>query len=126
MSCCNKYDKYCPPPPSTSPPLPPSNLQSKLDIGTKQAEASIPSKSMMHISFPPISSILIIRAHSFPRQNLTNSAVNLVNSAAYRGKADEIPRLTTDTHLHFRGLIKSSINKSNTCYELMNQSLFIH
>jgi len=37
------------------------------------------------------------RAHSFPQQNLTNSAANLVNSADHRGKADEIPRLTTDT-----------------------------
>src|SRR6218665_2913567 len=35
---------------------------------------------------------LTIRAHSFPRQNLTNSAANLVNSAAHRSKADEIPR----------------------------------
>jgi len=51
--------------------------------------------------------ILITRAHSFPRQNLTNSAANLVNSAAHRGKADEIPRLTADTQLNFRGLIKS-------------------
>jgi len=50
---------------------------------------------------------LIIRAHGFPRQNLTNSAANLVNSAAHRGKADEIPRLTAVTQLNFRGLIKS-------------------
>ena len=50
---------------------------------------------------------LINRAHSFPRQNLTNSAANLVNSAAYRGKADEILRLTAATQLNFRGLIKS-------------------
>ena len=50
---------------------------------------------------------IITRAHSFPRQNLTNSAVNLVNSAAHRGKADEIPRLTAATQLNFRGLIKS-------------------
>ena len=70
----------------------------------------------------------MIRAHSFPRQNLTNSATNLVNStanlvnsaanlvnsaanlvnsAAHRGKAEEIPRLTADTQLNFRGLIKS-------------------
>jgi len=28
--------------------------------------------------------------YCFPRQNLVNSAVNLVNSAAHRGKADEI------------------------------------
>ena len=50
---------------------------------------------------------LISWAHSFPRQNLTNSAANLVNSAAHRGKADEILRLTADTQLNFRGLIKS-------------------
>jgi len=50
---------------------------------------------------------MISRAHSFPRKNLTNSAANLVNSAAYRGKADEIPRLTAATQLNFRGLIKS-------------------
>ena len=31
--------------------------------------------------------VLMTRAHSFLRQNLTNSAANLVNSAAYRGKA---------------------------------------
>jgi len=49
----------------------------------------------------------IIRAHSFPRQNLTNSASNFVNSAAHRGKADEIPQLTADTQLNFRNLIKS-------------------
>src|SRR6218665_3711511 len=49
----------------------------------------------------------ITRAHSFPRKNLTNSATNLVNSAAHRGKADEIPRLTAGTQLNFRGLIKS-------------------
>ena len=51
--------------------------------------------------------VMISRAHSFPRQNLTNSAANLVNSSAHRGKADEIPRLTADTQLNFRGLIKS-------------------
>ena len=51
--------------------------------------------------------IMIIRAHSFPRQNLTNSAANLVNSAAHHGKAAEIPRLTADTQLIFRGLNKS-------------------
>src|SRR6218665_1526215 len=50
---------------------------------------------------------LITRAHSFPRQNLTNSAANLVNSAVHRGKADEIPRLTAATQLNSRGLIKS-------------------
>jgi len=49
----------------------------------------------------------ICRAHNFPRQNLTNSAANLVNFAALRGKAGEIPRLTADTQLNFRGLIKS-------------------
>src|SRR6218665_2314261 len=53
------------------------------------------------------SATLIIRAHSFPRKNLTNSAVNLVNSTAHRGKADEIPRFTADTQLNFRGEIKS-------------------
>ena len=68
----------------------------------------------------------ISRVHSFPRQNLTNSAANLVSSAAYRGKADKVPRLTANTQLNFRGLIKSWINRSNTCYELMNPSLFIH
>jgi len=47
------------------------------------------------------------RAHSYLRQNLTNSAANLENSAAHRGKADEIPGLTADTQLNFRGLIKS-------------------
>jgi len=51
--------------------------------------------------------VLMTRAHSFLRQNLTNSAANLVNSAAYRGKADEIPRFTAATQLNFRGLIKS-------------------
>ena len=56
----------------------------------------------------------ISRAHSFQRLNLTNSAVNLVNSTAHRGKADEIPRLTADTQLNFRGLIKSWINRSNS------------
>ena len=50
---------------------------------------------------------LMIRAHSFPRQNLTNSAENLVNSAVHRAKADEIPRLTVATQLKFRGLVKS-------------------
>ena len=49
---------------------------------------------------------VMIRAHSFPRQNLKNSAANFVNSAAYCGKADEIPRLTAATQLNFRGLIK--------------------
>src|SRR6218665_3832772 len=33
---------------------------------------------------------VICRAHSSPRQNLTNSAGKLVNSAVHRGKADEI------------------------------------
>ena len=32
---------------------------------------------------------------------------NLINSAAHRGKTDEIPRLTVVTQLNFRGLIKS-------------------
>jgi len=70
--------------------------------------------------------LVMTRAHSFPRQNLTNSAANLVNSVAHRGKADEILQLTTDTQLNFRDLIKSWIDRSNTCYELMNPSLFIH
>ena len=52
-------------------------------------------------------SFIIIRTHSFARKNLTNPAENLVNSAAHRGKADEIPRLTAATQLNFRGLIKS-------------------
>ena len=69
---------------------------------------------------------IISRAHSFPRQNSTNSAANMVNSAAHRGRADEIPRLTAVTQLNFRGLIKSWISRSNTCYDLMNCSLFIH
>src|SRR6218665_97761 len=43
---------------------------------------------------------LTTRAHSFPRKNLTNSAANLENSAAHRGKTDEIPRLTADTQLN--------------------------
>src|SRR6218665_2828035 len=43
---------------------------------------------------------LILRAHSFPRQNLTNSTENLVNSAAHRVKADEIPRFTAVTQLN--------------------------
>src|SRR6218665_4055168 len=51
--------------------------------------------------------VLVSRAHSFPRQSLTNSAANFVNSAAHRGKTDEIPRLTAATQLNFRGLIKS-------------------
>src|SRR6218665_3191306 len=58
-----------------------------------------------------LSKQLIIRAHSFPRQNLTNSAVNLVNSAANRGKADEVPRLTAATQLNFRGLIDEIMNQ---------------
>ena len=40
------------------------------------------------------------RAHSFPRQNSTNSVVNLVNSADHHGKADEIPRLTAVAQLN--------------------------
>jgi len=36
----------------------------------------------------------------------------MVNSAVHRGKVDE-------TQLNFRGLIRSWINRSNTCYELM-------
>src|SRR6218665_1447121 len=41
-------------------------------------------------------------AHSFPRQNLTKSAENLVNSAAHRCKADEIPRLNAAKQGKFR------------------------
>ena len=67
---------------------------------------------------------LMTRAHSF--RGKINSAANLVNSAAHCGKVDEIPRLTADAQLNYRGLIKSWINRSNTCYELMNPSLFIH
>ena len=67
------------------------------------------------VSFSPLANLCVVRmqrayisrAHSFPRQNLTNSTANLVNSAAHRGKADEIPQLTEDTQLNFRGLIKS-------------------
>ena len=49
---------------------------------------------------------MIIRAHSFPRQNLTNSAVNFVNSAAHPGNTDEIPWLTAVTPVKFRSLTK--------------------
>jgi len=59
--------------------------------------------------------LLIIRAHSFPRQILANSLANLVNSAAHRGITREIPRLTAATQVKFRGIIKSWINKWNTC-----------
>jgi len=48
----------------------------------------------------------MIRAHSFPLQNLTNFAANFVNSAAHRGNTDEIPRLTAVTPVKFRGLTK--------------------
>ena len=54
----------------------------------------------LFVCTPCLCAFIIIRAHSFPRQNLTNSA-------AHRGKADEIPRFTADTQLNFRGLIKS-------------------
>ena len=50
---------------------------------------------------------VIIMAHSFRGKFDKNSAVFMVNSAAHRGKADEIPRLTAATQLNFRGLIKS-------------------
>jgi len=43
---------------------------------------------------------------------LANSVVNLVNSAS--------------TQVKFRGMIKSRIDKSNACYELMNPSLFVN
>src|SRR6218665_64797 len=62
---------------------------------------------MYFVLLTVIISSLISRAHSFSRQNMTNSAANLVNSADHRGKADEIQRLTADTQLNFRGLIKS-------------------
>src|SRR6218665_53747 len=51
--------------------------------------------------------MLLVGPTVFRGKNLTNSAVNLVNSAAHRGKADEIPRFTAVTQLNFRGLIKS-------------------
>src|SRR6218665_2866155 len=50
---------------------------------------------------------LIARAHSFPRQNLTNSVAYLVNSAAHHGNTDEILRLTEAIQVEFHGLIKS-------------------
>jgi len=50
---------------------------------------------------------MIIRTHSFPQQNLANSAVNLVNSAAHLSNTDEIPRITVATQVKFHGLIKS-------------------
>src|SRR6218665_3060186 len=49
---------------------------------------------------------VIYRAHSCPRQNLTNSAANFVNPAAHRGNTDEIPWLTAVTPVKFRGLTK--------------------
>jgi len=54
-----------------------------------------------------VSTTSLVGPTVFRGKNLTNSAVNLVNSAAHRGKADEIPRLTAVTQLNFRGLIKS-------------------
>src|SRR6218665_2352082 len=75
---------------------------------------------------PVRNDLLYVGPTDFRGKNYTNSAANLVNSAAHRGKADEILRLTANTQLNFRGLIKSRINRSNTCYELMNPSLFIH
>jgi len=45
---------------------------------------------------------------------------NLVNSAAHRGKANEIPRLTADTQLNFRGLIKSIMNETAGQIYVMN------
>ena len=50
--------------------------------------------------------MVIVRAHSFPREKFYKSAVYLANSAVHRGKADEIPRLTAVTQLNIRGLIK--------------------
>ena len=63
-------------------------------------------KNILHILMLQSASV-IARAHSFPRKNVTNSEANLVNSAVHRGKADEIPLLTADSQLNFRGLIKS-------------------
>jgi len=64
------------------------------------------------IDFVDIYSLTYSTSNSFVgptvcRGNLTNPAVSMVNSAAHRGKADEIPRLTAATQLNFRGLIKS-------------------
>ena len=50
----------------------------------------------------------------FPQKNFTNSAANLVNSAAHHGNTDEIPCITAATQVKFRGLIKSWLDKSNT------------
>ena len=50
--------------------------------------------------------VVICRAQSFPRQNLTNSAANFVNSAAHCGNTDEIPRLTAVTPVKFHGVTK--------------------
>ena len=66
--------------PQTNRNVVPQNLQDRHFMSHIQSQAS-------EISW----------ADSFPRQNLKNSVGNLVNSAAHRGKADEIPRLTADT-----------------------------
>ena len=50
-------------------------------------------QNLAHCNSLVIDFTLIIKAHSFPRQNLKNSAANLVNSASHYGNTDEIPRL---------------------------------
>ena len=64
-------------------------------------ELSSHPKSLVRLSSPSLARQRLLnvmyRAHSFPRQNLTNSAGNLVNSAEHRSKADEIPRLNAVT-----------------------------
>jgi len=75
------------------------------ELAISNIEEQLWEQSILPITLE--STFLICRAQSFPRQNLTNSAANLVNFAAHRGKADEIPWLTAVTQLNFRGLIKS-------------------
>ena len=60
-----------------------------------RASLRVFSSSLSCFIFPHSNFVVcfISRAHSFLRQNLTNSAANLVNSAAHRDKADEIPRI---------------------------------
>jgi len=43
-------------------------------------------------------------------------------TATHRGSTDEIPRFIAATQVKFRSLIKSWIDKSNTCYELNQKS----
>src|SRR6218665_1904694 len=64
-----------------------------------------------HYEYLLASKPLMTRAHSFPRQNLTKSTANLVNSASQQMKFRGSPRI----HSYI-----------STCYELMNPSLFIH